>query len=99
MDIKISLTFLISIAWFGATFVYFLSVVRKNPDENFSSWSLAKDINQLGKIPKKFLEIKKRNNPNAIGPQVLVITNILSFLVQVGLFVVLLIRSIMLDMF
>ncbi len=91
VDIKIASTFLISIAWFGATFVYFLSVVRKNPDEKFNSWSLAKDINQLGKIHRKYLDIKKKSNPDAIGPRLLITSNILSFLVHVGLFLILLV--------
>ncbi len=99
MNIKIALTFLISIAWFGITFVYFLSVVRKNSEKEFNSWSLAKDINQLGKIHKKYLNIKRKNNPAAIGPRILIASNILCFLAHVGLFFTLLVRGVMIDMF
>ena len=97
MNILISLAFIICMSWFGFTFVYCLTVVRKNSDEKVNSFSLVNDINQLGKIHKKFLAIKKKNNPNTILPKVLVITNVISFLMFAGLFLLLLIRSIMLD--
>lgn len=95
MEMIISSTLLICMAWFGITFVYFLVVVRKELNEKDRSWSLTKDINQLGKIHKKYLAIKIKQSPDAIWPHFLVVTNVISFFMYVGIFLTLLIRGIM----
>lgn len=97
MELIISLILLICMAWFGTTFVYFLVVIRKNSTGKVGSWSLAKDINQIGKVYKKYMAIKRKQNPDLIWPYVFVVTNVISFLTYVGIFVVSLIRSIRLD--
>jgi len=68
MELIIPSILLICMAWFGITFVYFLAEVRKNSDQKVGSWSLTKDINQLGKIHGKFLAIKKKQSPGAVWP-------------------------------
>lgn len=97
MELIIASTLLICMAWFGITFIYFLAEVRKHSDQKVGSWSLTKDINQLGKIHGKFLAIKKKQNPGAAWPYVFVITNIISFLMYAGIFVILLVRGVMSD--
>jgi hypothetical protein len=85
-------------SWFGATFLYFLAVARRNADKKTGSWSLAKDINQIGKVHLQFLAAKRKYNPEATWPKILVITNVLSFVLYALIFLVLLVNSIASDL-
>lgn len=97
MNILIPCTLLVCMFWFGATFLYFLAVVRRSAGKKVGSWSLVKDINQLGKVHSKFLAVKRKQKPDAIWPKYLVITNLLSFLVYGLIFIVLLVNGIASD--
>ena len=97
MNILIPCTLLVSMLWFGITFLYFLSVVRRSSKSKVGSCSLAKDINQLGKVHTKFLAVEREQKPEAIWPKILVITNVLSFLLYALIFIVLLVNGIMSD--
>lgn len=98
MNFLISGALLICMFWFGATFLYFLAVVRRSADNKIGSWSLVKDINQLGKIHSKFLAVKRKQKSKSFWPKFFVVTNVLSFLLYALIFIVLLVNGIALDL-
>jgi hypothetical protein len=80
LQLIISIAMMGSMLWFGVTFLYFLRVIRKDAGGKANSFSLAKDINVLGKVHKTFLAIRRKQNPKSKWPILLVISNVLCFL-------------------
>jgi hypothetical protein len=70
---------MVSILWFGCTFLYFLKVIRENSSKKIDTIYFLKNINNITNIYKEFLKIQSLKNDNQKLSYFIVISNIACF--------------------